>query len=147
MQLLLLLLPPASLHPLWKPVGCGILCSGRQTALGVLLLEGSLPTRLLRFLDKCFNEFVSVAGLRNRPCYWRLTADSRSEFKKLASLLTDRQTICSSTRLSGWKHNLSSFFGPFAQIFGQHFLASRLSSALLSTFFYGGHTSHVSPSN
>lgn len=54
------------------------------------------------------------------PCYSLLTAELKSE-----SFLTDRldcvQTICSSTRLWGQEHNLSSFVGPFAQIFEQHF--------------------------
>lgn len=95
------------------------------------LLEELIPTRrLLQFRN---NFSVSVAGSRNLPCYSLPTAELKS-----ASFLTDRldrvQTICSSTRLSGRKHNLSSFFGPFAQIFPAALLASRLSSGPLSTF-------------
>lgn len=88
------------------------------------LLEELIPTRLLEFRNNFFfNESVSVAGSRNLPCYSLPTAELKS-----ASFLTDRldcvQTICSSTRLSGRKHNLSYFFGPFAQIFEQHFWPS-----------------------
>lgn len=110
------------------------------------LLEEFIPTR--RFLQFRNNFSASVAGSRNLPCYSLPTAELKS-----ASFLTDRldrvQTICSSTRLSGRKHNLSSFFGPFAQIFQQHFWPPASRQVHCPHFVYGGHmnTSHVPTSS
>lgn len=131
------------LHPLWKLVGCGILWSGRQTALGMFLLEDFIPRRLLRSLGKCFNEFVSVAGLRNLSCYWLLTADSRSELKpgKFTERPPDNLFFHSSV---GTDTRLVLLFWAVCPDIWAALLASRLSSGPLSTFSYGGHASHVS---